>query len=52
MVDEESVEDWNDKRCLSYDWCKEASDEVNLHCEDCDHKQYEIEPKYFMEIAE
>lgn len=39
-----SVEDWNDKNCLSYDWCIKHSDEKDLHCEDCDRRQYAIEP--------
>jgi len=39
-----SVKDWNDKNCLSYDFCRKYSDEEDLHCEDCDHKQYAIEP--------
>ena len=46
MVEEESLEDWNDKNCLSYDFCKENSDEKVLYCPDCDHKQYEVEPKW------
>ena len=44
MAEEESVEDWNDKNCLSYDFCMKYSDEKDLHCEPCGHKQHEVEP--------
>ena len=43
MAEEESLEDWNDERCLSYDWCTEYADEKILYCPDCGHKQYAVE---------